>query len=85
LNYYTARKYCVAAEAPRPSLRQQQQEARDEFMKFMRAGRHHANGGPLLTLREMGAALGKPSSTIYRWMVQYFPDVARRMEGRKRA
>lgn len=54
-------------------------ELRQVFRAFIKAGKHRRGRAGLLSYEDIGKAIGKPKSTIYRWMQADFPKTAKRM------
>jgi hypothetical protein len=52
-------------------------EIRGLFGAFIKSGQHKKPGGTLMSYREMGAALGKPHTTIRNWVKRDFPRLFR--------
>jgi hypothetical protein len=48
-------------------------EIRSQFRAFIKSGQHKKAKGALMSYREMGAALGKPHTTIRNWVEADFP------------
>jgi hypothetical protein len=70
----------LAAESNLPhGLPLRNAEVREAFVAFVKAGRHRKEGGGLRSYREIGAAIGRPPSTVFRWMHRHFPRVAAQM------
>lgn len=56
-------------------------ELREVFRAFMKAGKNRRGRAGLLSYQDIGDIIGKPKSTIHRWMVADYPKTARRMSG----
>lgn len=52
-------------------------EIRGLFGAFIRSGQHKKADGTLMSYRELGAALGKPHTTIRNWVERDFPALFR--------
>jgi hypothetical protein len=58
-------------------------ELREVFRRFVRAGEHQGSEGELMSYRDIQRILGRPKSTLQRWMQADFPHIAAHMAGEK--
>jgi hypothetical protein len=54
-------------------------EIRGLFGAFIKSGQHKKPRGKLMSYREMGAALGRPHTTIRNWVEKDFPRLFQRL------
>ena len=54
-------------------------ELRQVLRAFIKAGKHRKGRGEVMSYRELAVQIGKPHTTVYRWVREDFPSLARSM------